>query len=135
MDNSYIPLERKWIVLFPEGGFLCKRRETSQKYAKKNNLPILENVTLPRVGAMRTIFDKLGPVLNNDSSENQLNARSSKLLFFFYLFSFILYREDKLCQKQCSCICQIFYIIFFFVTSINIYKVSNAMNYPIQVLY
>lgn len=76
------------MVLFPEGGFLCKRLETSQKYAKKNNLPILENVTLPRVGAMRTIFDKLGPAQNIDSSENQLNTRSSKsLLSFIYCFS------------------------------------------------
>ncbi|XP_057332263.1 acyl-CoA:lysophosphatidylglycerol acyltransferase 1-like [Microplitis mediator] len=80
LDNSYIPLERKWMVLFPEGGFLCKRLETSQKYAKKNNLPILENVTLPRVGAMRTIFDKLGPAQNNDSSENQLNTRSNMMI-------------------------------------------------------
>lgn len=66
------------MVLFPEGGFLCKRRETSQKYAKKNNLPILENVSLPRVGALKTIFDIVGPVQNNNSSEQQLNSRSSK---------------------------------------------------------
>lgn len=42
IDESYIPRERKWMILFPEGGFLCKRRETSQRFAKKNNLPILE---------------------------------------------------------------------------------------------
>ncbi|XP_011343258.1 acyl-CoA:lysophosphatidylglycerol acyltransferase 1 isoform X2 [Ooceraea biroi] len=71
LTESYIPRNRKWMVLFPEGGFLCKRRETSQKYAKKNNLPILENVTLPRVGAMQTIFDVLGP----DTQDQQLNNR------------------------------------------------------------
>ncbi|XP_014216519.1 acyl-CoA:lysophosphatidylglycerol acyltransferase 1 [Copidosoma floridanum] len=77
LKDSYIPLERKWLVLFPEGGFLCKRRETSQKYAKKNNLPILENVTLPRVGALQTIFNTIGPTQNNNSSEEQLNSRPS----------------------------------------------------------
>ncbi|XP_014226873.1 acyl-CoA:lysophosphatidylglycerol acyltransferase 1-like isoform X1 [Trichogramma pretiosum] len=76
LKESYVPLQRKWMVLFPEGGFLCKRRETSQKYAKKNNLPILENVTLPRVGALQTIFDIVGPVQNNNSSEQQINTRS-----------------------------------------------------------
>uniref|UniRef100_A0ABD2VRU7 Phospholipid/glycerol acyltransferase domain-containing protein n=1 Tax=Trichogramma kaykai TaxID=54128 RepID=A0ABD2VRU7_9HYME len=78
LKESYVPLQRKWMVLFPEGGFLCKRRETSQKYAKKNNLPILENVTLPRVGALQTIFDIVGPVQNNNSSEQQINTRSGK---------------------------------------------------------
>lgn len=78
LKESYVPLERKWMVLFPEGGFLCKRRETSQKYAKKNNLPILENVTLPRVGALQTIFDVVGPIQNNNSSEQEVMARSSK---------------------------------------------------------
>lgn len=70
------------MVLFPEGGFLCKRRETSQKYAKKNNLPILENVTLPRVGAMQTIFDTLGPVPSKDiAQDQQLDSRPSKIAF------------------------------------------------------
>lgn len=71
------------MVLFPEGGFLCKRRETSQKYAKKNNLPILENVTLPRVGAMQTIFDTLGPVPRRDiTQDQQLNSRPSKIALY-----------------------------------------------------
>lgn len=78
-----MPRERKWMVLFPEGGFLCKRRETSQKYAKKNDLPLLENVTLPRVGAMRTIFEQVGPLQNNNSAERQLNTRSSKYKITF----------------------------------------------------
>jgi lysophosphatidylglycerol acyltransferase 1 len=45
--------------IFP-GGFLRKRREASQRYAQKNNLPLLKNVTLPRIGAMKTIIDQLG---------------------------------------------------------------------------
>jgi len=70
------------MVLFPEGGFLCKRRETSQKYAKKNNLPILENVTLPRVGAMQMIFDTLGPAGNRNTKDQHLNSRPSIKLYF-----------------------------------------------------
>ncbi|KAK2588323.1 hypothetical protein KPH14_004340 [Odynerus spinipes] len=77
LKESYVPLNRKWMVLFPEGGFLCKRRETSQKYAKKNNLPILENVSLPRVGAMQTIFDTIGPRQDNEAQHDHLDNRSS----------------------------------------------------------
>ncbi|XP_053696559.1 acyl-CoA:lysophosphatidylglycerol acyltransferase 1-like isoform X2 [Sabethes cyaneus] len=60
LRESYIPRERKWIVLFPEGGFLRKRKEVSQRFAEKNNLPVLSNVTVPRVGAMKAIIDVLG---------------------------------------------------------------------------
>lgn len=81
------------MVLFPEGGFLCKRRETSQKYAKKNNLPILENVTLPRVGAMQTIFDTLGPVSSRDAQDQQLNNRPSKTAFFSIKNSFVFIKD------------------------------------------
>lgn len=60
LTQSYIPRERKWMVLFPEGGFLRKRKEVSQRFAEKNNLPVLNNVTVPRVGAMKAIVDVLG---------------------------------------------------------------------------
>uniref|UniRef100_A0A1Q3FG89 Putative lysophosphatidylglycerol acyltransferase 1 n=1 Tax=Culex tarsalis TaxID=7177 RepID=A0A1Q3FG89_CULTA len=60
LTQSYIPRERKWMVLFPEGGFLRKRKEVSQRFADKNNLPVLNNVTVPRVGAMKAIVDVLG---------------------------------------------------------------------------
>lgn len=60
LRKSYIPRERKWMVLFPEGGFLRKRKEISQRFAEKNNLPVLNNVTVPRVGAMKAIVDVLG---------------------------------------------------------------------------
>lgn len=45
--------------MFPEGGFLRKRRETSQAFAKKNNLPFLTHVTLPRIGATNVILSAL----------------------------------------------------------------------------
>ncbi|XP_063079836.1 acyl-CoA:lysophosphatidylglycerol acyltransferase 1 isoform X2 [Engraulis encrasicolus] len=60
LDQFYHSRERKWIVLFPEGGFLRKRRETSQAFAKKNELPHLEHVTLPRLGATQVILKTLG---------------------------------------------------------------------------
>ncbi|XP_055596846.1 acyl-CoA:lysophosphatidylglycerol acyltransferase 1-like isoform X1 [Uranotaenia lowii] len=60
LKKSYIPRKRKWIVLFPEGGFLRKRKEVSQRFAEKNNLPVLNNVTVPRVGAMSAIVDVIG---------------------------------------------------------------------------
>ncbi|XP_055636232.1 acyl-CoA:lysophosphatidylglycerol acyltransferase 1-like [Toxorhynchites rutilus septentrionalis] len=70
LRKSYIPRERKWMVLFPEGGFLRKRKEVSQRFAEKNNLPVLNNVTVPRVGAMKAIIDVLGspdsPCREND---------------------------------------------------------------------
>lgn len=52
---------RNWMVLFPEGGFLRKRREISKRYAEKHNLPDLNNVSLPRVGALKAIFSVLPP--------------------------------------------------------------------------
>ncbi|KAM4771543.1 acyl-CoA:lysophosphatidylglycerol acyltransferase 1 [Rhinophrynus dorsalis] len=59
LEKYYRSRDRKWIILFPEGGFLRKRRETSQAYAKKNNLPSLTHVTLPRLGATQVILKTL----------------------------------------------------------------------------
>lgn len=61
LRDTFIPLERRWMVLFPEGGFLRKRLEVSQKYAAKNNLPMLKNVTLPRIGALKAIMEVIPP--------------------------------------------------------------------------
>ncbi|XP_036438109.1 acyl-CoA:lysophosphatidylglycerol acyltransferase 1 isoform X1 [Colossoma macropomum] len=65
LDKYYYSRDRKWIVLFPEGGFLRKRRETSQSFAKKNELPYLTHVTLPRLGATQVILKTLGPQQEN----------------------------------------------------------------------
>ncbi|KAF6075153.1 lysophosphatidylglycerol acyltransferase 1 [Phyllostomus discolor] len=67
LENNYRSRNRKWIVLFPEGGFLRKRRETSQAFAKKNNLPFLQHVTLPRVGATKIILNALVAQQENGS--------------------------------------------------------------------
>ncbi|XP_048840922.1 acyl-CoA:lysophosphatidylglycerol acyltransferase 1 [Brienomyrus brachyistius] len=67
LDKFYYSRDRKWIVLFPEGGFLRKRRESSQSFAKKNNLPHLTHVTLPRLGATQVILKTLSPQQENGS--------------------------------------------------------------------
>lgn len=67
LDKYYHSRDRKWIVLFPEGGFLRKRRETSQLFAKKNSLPHLTHVTLPRLGATQVILKNLSAPLENGS--------------------------------------------------------------------
>ncbi|CAH1128432.1 unnamed protein product [Ceutorhynchus assimilis] len=70
---SYIGLDRKWLVLFPEGGFLRKRKAISHRYAEKNNLPKFEHVSLPRVGALKTIMSTVGPQspVNNNASNKK----------------------------------------------------------------
>lgn len=67
LDKYYHSRDRKWIVLFPEGGFLRKRRETSQLFAKKNSLPHLTHVTLPRLGATHVILKTLTAPQENGS--------------------------------------------------------------------
>lgn len=67
LDKYYHSRDRKWIVLFPEGGFLRKRRETSQLFAKKHSLPHLTHVTLPRLGASHVILKTLGAQQENGS--------------------------------------------------------------------
>ncbi|XP_060070848.1 acyl-CoA:lysophosphatidylglycerol acyltransferase 1-like [Ylistrum balloti] len=50
---------QKWIILFPEGGFLRKRRKRSQDFAKKHDYPVLQHVTLPRLGAIQVVINTL----------------------------------------------------------------------------
>ncbi|XP_066150526.1 acyl-CoA:lysophosphatidylglycerol acyltransferase 1-like isoform X2 [Euwallacea fornicatus] len=79
--DKYIPLDRKWLVLFPEGGFLRKRKAISHKYADKHNLPKFENVSLPRVGALKVIMKTISPqscVNNNSSSKSELQRAHIK---------------------------------------------------------
>ncbi|KAK2707616.1 acyl-CoA:lysophosphatidylglycerol acyltransferase 1-like [Artemia franciscana] len=72
----YVPYKLKWIVLFPEGGFLRKRKLVAQSYAKKNGLPHLERVSLPRVGALQTILETLNTPKTIE--DNNLNLKSSE---------------------------------------------------------
>lgn len=71
------------MVLFPEGGFLRKRKAVSQKYAQKNNLPLLNYVSLPRVGALQAIMNTVGPhsVLKNNNSSISQGKTSLRFIF------------------------------------------------------
>ncbi|XP_038212906.1 acyl-CoA:lysophosphatidylglycerol acyltransferase 1 isoform X2 [Zerene cesonia] len=86
IHKYYIPLGRQFMVLFPEGGFLHKRREISQRFAEKNNLPKLEYVSLPRAGAMKVIMEEVGPhreqpstSKSEDKKDNNFNQNSVKV--------------------------------------------------------
>lgn len=76
INSIYKTTFKKWIILFPEGGFLRKRRFRSQEFAKKNQLPVLQHVTLPRVGALKVIIDNLTPqpTVNKDNRTPQATA-------------------------------------------------------------
>uniref|UniRef100_A0A6P7GB05 Acyl-CoA:lysophosphatidylglycerol acyltransferase 1-like n=1 Tax=Diabrotica virgifera virgifera TaxID=50390 RepID=A0A6P7GB05_DIAVI len=83
--DFYIPLKRKWLVLFPEGGFLRKRKAVSQRYCEKMNLPRFENVTLPRVGAMQVIMETLSKksAMNNNSNSVNNDKSETPLIEWF----------------------------------------------------
>nr|XP_032518386.1 acyl-CoA:lysophosphatidylglycerol acyltransferase 1-like [Danaus plexippus plexippus] len=83
IHKYYIPLGRQFMVLFPEGGFLHKRKEISQRFAEKNNLPKLEYVSLPRAGAMKVIMEEIGPRYeqagtSRDNKRDDFNQNSTK---------------------------------------------------------
>lgn len=127
LEKYYHSRDRKWIVLFPEGGFLRKRRETSQLFAKKHSLPHLTHVTLPRLGASHVILKTLSAQQENGSvgtdagTRNQtgnyntkthqlnLNRSFSGLLDWFYVLMHCFLKVAKylfllllrfLCLKQ-----------------------------------
>jgi len=53
--------DRRWVIVFPEGGFYYKRVAVSQEYGRKHNYPHLEHTTLPRFGAVKAILEEIGP--------------------------------------------------------------------------
>ncbi|PWA27723.1 hypothetical protein CCH79_00000469, partial [Gambusia affinis] len=79
LEKYYHSRDRKWIVLFPEGGFLRKRRETSQLFAKKNCLPHLTHVTLPRLGATHVILKTLSAQQENGSVGSDSGTRNQRV--------------------------------------------------------
>lgn len=87
--DVYYPLNRKWVAIFPEGGFLYKRRERSQRYAKKNDLPILEHVSLPRVGALQVLMENMTP------PKCQINAPEGENRSVKYLIDLTLGYPDQ----------------------------------------
>lgn len=79
------------MILFPEGGFLRKRRETSQRYALKNNLPVLEHVSLPRTGAMEAIVEELAVPFQDKKASSKINHVSESSLHNGMEISYIIY--------------------------------------------
>lgn len=48
------------------------------RYAQKNNLPLLEHVTLPRLGAFSAIIDELSPKQTKYGGVTNNNTEFSK---------------------------------------------------------
>uniref|UniRef100_A0A0N5C7L4 PlsC domain-containing protein n=1 Tax=Strongyloides papillosus TaxID=174720 RepID=A0A0N5C7L4_STREA len=75
--------DRRWVVLFPEGGFFYKRIKDSQAYGKKHGFPHTTHVTLPRYGAVKAILEEIGekkpdPTKNlSDEDENIVKRRTN----------------------------------------------------------
>ncbi|CAD5223859.1 unnamed protein product [Bursaphelenchus okinawaensis] len=72
--------DRRWVILFPEGGFLYNRKESSQKYAKQHGFPHLEHTTLPRMGAVKAILEEIGPRPVDGSESDMHKSKSSSKL-------------------------------------------------------
>lgn len=79
LATKYVQRNRRWLVLFPEGGFLKKRIVKGQQYAQKNNLPILHNITLPRLGALHGIRDILIDPQAAATGKQELENKASLL--------------------------------------------------------
>ena len=58
--------DKKWFVMFPEGGMLFKHKMESREFAKDNGYPVLNNVLLPRVSevhqTLTTLSDRDTPL-------------------------------------------------------------------------
>jgi lysophosphatidylglycerol acyltransferase 1 len=46
------------------------------RYAKENGYPHIEHCSLPRMGAMKSIMEEIGPRYNEDGEEEQSLPRS-----------------------------------------------------------
>uniref|UniRef100_A0A1I7Y7W3 PlsC domain-containing protein n=1 Tax=Steinernema glaseri TaxID=37863 RepID=A0A1I7Y7W3_9BILA len=79
LRNVYWDRDRRWVILFPEGGFYCNRIESSQAYARKNGFPHTNWTTLPRQGAVKAILEEIGP-RDPDENENMMKPRSNSKL-------------------------------------------------------
>ncbi|GMR59930.1 hypothetical protein PMAYCL1PPCAC_30125, partial [Pristionchus mayeri] len=76
LREVYWDRDRRWVLLFPEGGFYYKRVESSQQYGEKHGFPHLLYTTLPRQGAVKAILEEVGPRPDSDSSSSETNTRA-----------------------------------------------------------
>ncbi|KAK6767111.1 hypothetical protein RB195_026489 [Necator americanus] len=67
--------DRRWVILFPEGGFYHKRVESSQRYGKLNGFPHLKYTTLPRMGAVKAILEEVGPREDEDEPRERSSSK------------------------------------------------------------
>uniref|UniRef100_A0A7E4W1C5 Acyltransf_C domain-containing protein n=1 Tax=Panagrellus redivivus TaxID=6233 RepID=A0A7E4W1C5_PANRE len=75
LQNVFWERDRRWVILFPEGGFYYKRIDSSQKYGREHGFPHLEHVTLPRMGAVKTVLTEVGP--RSDAAEELLRSKAA----------------------------------------------------------
>ncbi|CAI5451986.1 unnamed protein product [Caenorhabditis angaria] len=75
LQDVFWDRDRRWVILFPEGGFYYKRVESSQSYGKKNGFPHLLYTTLPRMGAVQAILEEVGPRDENDEPRERTNSK------------------------------------------------------------
>lgn len=73
--------DRNLLVLFPEGGFLRKRLEGSNRYATKNNLPMTKYVIHPRFKAFKDLMDPSVGVTHIVDATLMYNDMSNPLSF------------------------------------------------------
>lgn len=60
LRDVFIPY-RRFLIMYPEGGFPYSLRSVNDEFAAKYNLPKLQHTVLPRVGAMKAFMDVLAP--------------------------------------------------------------------------
>jgi len=53
--TTYFDRGLKWLIFYPEGGYLKNRGERARNWATRNNLPVLYNCCLPRTTAFVAI--------------------------------------------------------------------------------
>uniref|UniRef100_A0A0N5AGA8 PlsC domain-containing protein n=1 Tax=Syphacia muris TaxID=451379 RepID=A0A0N5AGA8_9BILA len=72
--------DRRWVILFPEGGFYYKRFADSQRFGIKHGYPFLMYTTLPRLGAIKAIMEEVGP-RENFKQENDVEKLQKRSKF------------------------------------------------------
>ncbi|CAH1791974.1 unnamed protein product [Owenia fusiformis] len=77
--NIFWTRHRKWLIIFPEGGFLRKRKANSQSFGRKHNLPLLHHVTLPRVGAVEMAMNTLSSSAISNGTSSHTDTDTSRL--------------------------------------------------------
>jgi len=80
LKEVFLPKKRRCLVMFPEGGFLRKRKAVSHRFAAKNDLPLLEYCTLPRTGALEVIIECLVNENNSQKSGSDHPVTDNKVV-------------------------------------------------------